>query len=742
MNTNHKFLTILFSSLLILPLSLAAQTGGDSSDSDGIESEYEFGLFYLSDDSYRFGKYTGLTEEAYDPNFSFRIQSKPAWDSNETVSWQFQGWRLGQDSRRLAFDYLDQGTMRFTADYREIPNNRFSDGMSPFNGIGTMNLTLPSNWVGPPNGTTSSFATLDENLKPVGSSFDRRRLDLNFDRQVNRQWSFNIDWRHETKDGIRTFGGVIGNSGGNPRAVVLPSPMDFDTDIMEASFNFANSQFQFGFSLYASWFENDQTSVTWDNPYGQRSGWAAGVGFPDGQGLYSLEPSNEAMQFRAYGAVNFDNRSRLSADFSFGSMEQDDPLFNYSVNSSLAVHTPLPRTRMDAKIDTTFANLRYTAQPTNRLSVLASYTLDDRDNKTARDEWIYIGGDSQDQKDSDDARINLPYSYEKKKFDLKATWRAARGVRVKGGIESMDTTRTYSEVLGSDETKAFVGISLRKWEKASVSFDYATSERDIDGYKGNRTFLLSHLPGHYDDDDFENLPGLRKFNQTDRERDEYRFRADFFPSDKANFAISSSWYEDDYNDANNLFGLQQSEVTIWTVDAGFYPREGVTLTAYYTMESYDSEQTSRSWNSRTPGSPDDPNRNWMADSEDEVDTWNIAIRFDGLGETMGSDRNAEWGIDFTHSNVESDIMVTGGSRITATPLPTLVSEMQSWSVFGKFDINDNSAIRLAFEKQELTTRDFALDNVPIDGPSNALLLGNTSPNYDLSLITLSYLLRY
>lgn len=733
MKIKHAILNTLCSGLLILPFAVSAADGE-------VEGEFDIGGWYLSEDSFRFGKYTGLTDEGWEPVLNFNIWSAPEWDSEDTTSWQFQGWRVGLDSMRLKFDYKNQGTRSFSAHYRQIPNNRFGDGMSPFNGIGSGVLSLPSDWVGPANGTTGSFATLQQNLKPVRSSWERQRLDLNFEQVIDRDWSFNIDLRHEEKDGVGTFGGVIGNSGGNPRAVVLPRPIDWETDIMEATFSFANARYQFGFSLYSSWFDNGQKSVTWDNPYGQRSGWADGVGFPDGQGLYSLEPSNEAMQFRAYGGINFDNRSRLSADISFGSMEQDNTLFAYSVNPALNVDVPLPRTAMDAKIDTTFANIRYAAQPTNRVSVLAAYTLDDRDNKTARDEWIYIGGDSQDQKDPEDARINLPYSYEKKKWDLNATWRASRGVRFRGGIESSDITRTYSEVLGSDETRLFASLNLNKWEKTSLSFDYSTSERDIDGYQGNRTFLLSHVPGSQDPDSFENLPALRKFNQTDRERDEFRFRADFFPSPKFNLAFVSSWSDDDYNDIDGLFGLQKSEVSLFSVDAGLYPRDGLSFTAYYTMEEYDSEQSSRSWRSSSPATAEDPENNWFANSEDDVTTWNLAFKYEQPGDSGRG--GMTFGIDYTKSEVESDINVFGAANIDASPLPTLVSDMTSWSIFGSYDINERSGLRLSYEKQDLSTRDFTLDNVPIDGPSNVLLLGQSSANYDLSLLMLSYTHRY
>jgi MtrB/PioB family decaheme-associated outer membrane protein len=537
---------------------------------------------------------------------------------------------------------------------------------------------------------------------------------------------------------VGTFGGVIGNSGGNPRAVVLPSPVDWETDIMEASFDFANSRYQFGASFYASWFDNAQKSVTWDNPFGLRSGWDESVGFPTGQGLKSLEPDNEAMQFRLYGGMNFGQSSRLSADLSFGSMEQDDVLFDYSVNPALEVHTPLPRTFMDAKIDTTFANIRYSARPADRVSLVANYTKDDRDNKTPRDEWIYIGGDSQDQKDAEDARINLPYSYEKDQLDLTATWRASKGVRLKGGFETMDYSRSYSEVLDSDETVFFAGVNFNNWERASFSFDFETSERDINAYDGRRTLVLSHLPGAVGEDDFENLPGLRKYNQTDRERDEYRVRADFFPSTVFNFALTGSRFEDDYNDTEGLFGLQKSKVTTWTLDAGVYPQDGLSITAYYTMQRYDSEQSGRSWTNA--GNATDPGSNWFADAEDDVNTWNIALSYEVPGESSGG--GMTFGMDYTVSDVASDIVVTGAANITTAPLPTLVSDMRSWTLFGSYAINANSALRLAYEKQELTTRDFALDNVPLDGLANVLLLGRSAANYDLSLLMLSYIYRY
>ena len=49
---------------------------------------------------------------------------------------------------------------------------------------------------------------------------------------------------------------------------------------------------------------------------------------------------------------------------------------------------------------------------------------------------------------------------------------------------------------------------------------------------------------------------------------------------------------------------------------------------------------------------------------------------------------------------------------------------------------------IPFEAQDLVTTDFALDGVPIDGPHNVLLLGESAANYDLKLLMMTYSYRY
>ena len=130
-----------------LPLAAWAQ---DKADDDAEAEDKSIrtrqitgGVYYLFDgDSYRYGKYSGLTEEGGDLLLDLLFEKRPDPNSMDTVRWRLQGWRLGLDSRRLEFVYHDQGKQKFRFDYRQIPNNRIDDGLTARHGIDAVKRVL------------------------------------------------------------------------------------------------------------------------------------------------------------------------------------------------------------------------------------------------------------------------------------------------------------------------------------------------------------------------------------------------------------------------------------------------------------------------------------------------------------------------------------------------------------------------------------------------------------------------
>ena len=119
------------------------------------------GAGYVSDDSAKFGEYTGLNEQgAYVvADVDGRHRSKDGlWLDLSAVD-------LGLDSRYIGVEGGRQGQYELHLSYKQLPHNISDTASSPFLGFGTTSLTLPSNWV--PAGTTGTMTALDGTLRGV-----------------------------------------------------------------------------------------------------------------------------------------------------------------------------------------------------------------------------------------------------------------------------------------------------------------------------------------------------------------------------------------------------------------------------------------------------------------------------------------------------------------------------------------------------------------------------------------------
>jgi MtrB/PioB family decaheme-associated outer membrane protein len=702
-----------------------------------VDNEIKVGIYYLSDDSFRFGKYSGLTNEGAYALVDFRWEKRPEWDSGDAIRWRLQGWRVGLNSRRIEFDWSQQGKQRFKFDYRQIPNNKFENGLTPYMGLGGGELRMPEGWeIAPGSSNTRGFVNLDQYLRPYDIKTDRKSMTLNYDLKISSNWDMAIDYRHENMDGVRNTWGIFGHNMTGSRSVEIPAPVDWNTDNFSLMFNYANGRAQFGAGVYASFFNNDTSSLSWQNAYGRAGNWEKDVTFPDSFGQMALEPDNQYLQFKAYGGFIFNAKTRLTADFSWGAMKQDDAFYPYTINPDLRVRDDLPRSDADAKINTTLFSVRLTSRLARRLNLVANYRYDDRDNKTPQAAYRYVGGDSENQKPTVESRINLPYSYTRNKADVLLNWNVARGASIKGGVEWNDYSRTWSEVEDSNEWAWLAGARYSSMHNISTSLDYRHSNRNIDEYIGNVPFQESHLPGVLPPDAWQNHPWQRKYNLTDRDRDEWRFRLDWFPVSEFNIGVTGSSWKDDYD--AGAFGLNRAKANSWTLDFGYHPADKVFLSAFYTRENWKADQSSRQFFSSDPNTAWTESRDWWADTRDQVDTMNFHAGFNDLGKS----ENFTFGFDYTYSSVESRIDVTGAERVETAPLPALKNKLRSFVIYGQMEINERSAVMLRAESSKLTVDDFALDNVTQDTLAHVLTLGQPTQGYDLWLISASWSYRF
>lgn len=706
-----------------------------------VQSVVEVGAGRVSDDSFRFGRFTGLHEEGLFGVLALDLHWRGPYDGDDAAYGRVTGTDLGLRSRALRAEQGVQGSYRLLFDYDQIPNFRFDSGQTIFEGVGGTRLTLPSGWVA--DTTTAGMTRLESSLKPVEIESERRRAGVGFDKELGRGWGLTTRYRHETKEGLKTVGAVIGNSGGTPRSVILPEPIDYATQQLDVVLGYADPRKQFQLSYYLSLFDDRNESLTWQNPSAAIGGWDPSAGFPTGEGRLHLPPDNEFHQVALGGGYNFTDTLRFSGDVAIGRMTQDEPFLPYTVNPTLAasITQPLPRSSLDGRIDTTLVNLRLAHRPTPVWRWNAAYRFDDRDNKTPRDEYVYIAGDSETQNaaaDSQRRRFNEPYSYREHRLALDIGYLLTRRTDLTAGVERREIERTFSEREETTETTVRAGIARRFTDSLNAGVRLARADREGSTYRGDEPFLSSYSPGFTSTvpGGWENHPDLRKFHLADRIREKATLFANYAPVEAVTFGLSVNYLNDDYH-ASEL-GLTESRATSYILDVGFVLSPVTTAYAYVAYEDLRSDQDGQAFGGGASKliQAADPNRAWFVDHRDRVDTYGLGIR-----RTLVRDR-LDVGADFIHSRSRSDIDVTGGSALAVESLPPLRTRLNSLNLYGIYQWKKDVALRAGYWVEKFHSTDWALDGVDPDTLANVILLGEDSADYTVHVVTLAVRYRF
>ncbi|MCC5873141.1 MAG: MtrB/PioB family decaheme-associated outer membrane protein [Gammaproteobacteria bacterium] len=706
-----------------------------------VEGEVELGVGYLDESSFRYGKYSGLVDDGLEVIANVAFSSRPVWDSGATRYWRLQGERLGFDSRRVDVEAGDQGSQRLRLSFQETPRNLFEDGQTPFLGTGGQRLTLPAGWEATA-ASTAAMTTLDENLLDFSQRQRRRDANLDYRLHFADGWRLDASMRRQIRDGRSEMAGTIGTNGGNSRAALLPAPVDYETDTFDLSVVREGQRHLLGMAWHGSFFRNSDRELSWQNPFGPQPQWQPGAAFPDGFGQLALLPDNDFQQLRVFGQLSLTPTTRASLDLARGRMRQDQRFLPYSVDAELAP-TALPRADLNGKVDTTLAHLRLNSRPLPRLNLTGRVRYEDRDNKTPQDVFLPVSGDAGLQVAPENGRINRPYGLTRSEIGFDGAYRLPQRTRLNFGYEHRLRKRDFSEVNTAREHVFRGGLRTQRFQAVSLGLDASHERRNTSRYVGNRPLLATRVPGSVDPEAFENHPNLRRYYLADRDRDRIQLRADVHPADNWHLGAAFAWSRDDYRE--DLFGLDESRLRSWMLDAGYVPTEKVRVSAFYHHDRYASSQRARSFTAAPP-TVNDPDRDWSVDTRDTHETWGLSLDLDGLdagfATTDGSSRSLDLRLDYTDSRSRGQIGVEAGPALAAADLPNLSTRFQVVSLTATQRLSEVARIRFAFEHERYRSRDFALDGVGPASVAQVLLFGEASPRYRANWVTLSYLHRF
>lgn len=707
-----------------------------ANDDSGTRTALEFAAGYIDDDPAYRQYFDHGAQDSY-PMFSVDAEKTPVWDSGESRYWSASGQYLGTDYLELSFSIGDYGHQQFDFAYTQTTKSGLSNAKTIFINPGSNSLTLPTDWTAAT--TTAGMSDLSGPLREVDDRLRRRRLQLNYAIKANSHWSFDISFKHEIKDGTLFKYGVIGNTGGNPRGVALPSPIDFEfNDIsLRADYTASHYHWQFGYDL--SLFKNDNPSLSWDNPFLAINGWHSTAGYATGRGAIAQEPDNLYQQWFANGVFRLPGGASLNTTLHYAILKQDEAFLPYSINPALSVSTPLPRDTLDGQINISRLGLGYRQNLSKRLMLRVNGRYEERDNKTPQNLYIYIGGDSQDQDSatSSRARYNLPHSYRETQLAAALRYRLGKASSVSAGVKHNTVDRDYSETTSSRENIGHMAFKSRPAERLQTYLRVSKELRKPSAYRGDTPYLNSHTPayvaGEPADERFENHPLLRKYNQAQRQRQKIATGLNWTPSDSSNVGLALNMAQDDYR--KSVFGLKKADVRGLHVDFSLVSTDRAQWHNYASYEQYNTQQNGRSFRGNAIATQSiDPTRNWQQRSEDRVKTFGSDL------ELVNIIANTDLSIGYLLAYSSSDFTTTTGSSLSAMAMPKQGDKLQRISAELRHRYAVDLDISLNLAHQSYRAQNFSYDGVTPNTMANVIAIGNTSPDY--SAVELMLALKY
>jgi len=655
---------------------------------EGWSSEITLGLGYVSDDSYKFGEYNGLYEQGTyligDARLGYRNENANYLDI--TIS------ELGLDSRSLSIEGGRQGSYSIFLRYDELPHFISDSASTPYLGNGGDALTLPNSWVRA--GSTAGMTALGQTLQGVDLKTQRKRLGTGISIATASPWSYSIDLQRDDKEGTKRTGGSFFFN-----AAQLVEPVDYVTEEINASVSYTKNQWQARLAYYISTFTNQNKALTWENAF-----TPIVAGADDGQ--LALPPDNEFQQLALSAAYKFNARNHLSGDFAVGRMKQNERLLQATLNPTLVVPA-LPTDSANAEVDTTNARLKFVSTMTDRLRLSANYNYDERDNRTPQLIYDWVTTDSF----LAPQRTNLPYSYTRSAFKIKADYDYVKGTRLGVGYDRDERERTHQEVDETSEDTLWGTIRVRNIDKLFLEFKIARSYRDTSPYE-----VVAEI------DPPQNVL-MTKYNMADRERDLIAAFASFSPHPNYSIGIAIDRANNEFDES--VLGLSKSSDTSINLDVTAILSAATSVSVFLGRQNIKSSQAG----SQAFADPD-----WSASIDDTFDNFGISLSY------ILIENKLDIGVDYSNSRSRGEIEVNPGQPSEA--FPDLRTDLETTKLYLNYRLDENLSLRAAYWHETYDSSDWALDDVAPDTVSNLLAFGELSPSYSIDVIKLSMDYRF
>lgn len=674
----------------------ATQAQAESDDAPLVEGTVSVGLGIIdgaSADRAQFGQYNGLHNSR---DFVGTLGMDYNLRDPENSKWvDFQAENLLSDTRELRLVWKNPGQWKFTADYSELVR-------SEPNTINTGMLGL---------GSTTPQVVLLAGGPATGQEFElktkRSGMGIGFSKQINSAVQFDVNLKSENKEGSRLFG--IGMNCPSPIAacsgttgistgwalLMLPEPINSNHSQIEARVSYSQEKLRLSAGYYGSFYQNSNSTLnpvvpgSLNNPLGSPLALSAGL-----QSLLSqpiaLAPDNHAQQLDVTGNYAFTDKTQGTFKLAYTTASQTDNFANAGLTAA-----PAGVTSLGGKVNTTLARLGVTSRPIPKLSLLADWRYENKDDQTPIASYNFVNATT--------SFTNRNLSDQKNNGKVQASWQFNEEYRGTLGVDyesiDRDLFTATSAVAGisalrqkTEEVGLRAELRRRLTENFSGSITLSSSQRDGSNWLRNNsgagvTEVVDPSTGFLNSAIF--MPSL-----ADRQRDKVRMFADWQPTEKLALQFSAEEGRDKYN-TPTVYGLRNTRMNQFGIDWGY------ALSFNWNFNGYLSRGLQTFNQSRYAG--------YVMAFENT--STNAGVGFTGKVSsqinvggnlTFADDKSVYAQTLDTFAGADSAALLAGTGG-----LPETKYRQTALKLFGKYDLNKRSALRMDLIHQRNSVNDWA-----------------------------------
>lgn len=664
-------------------------------------------------------------------------------------------------------------------------------------------------------------------FQSVNLSTKRTRYGLGITYELDPRWQLAASYNHEDKSGLKAMGTVTRYTNGDMSAII-PDLIDQTTEQLNLGVTYAGQKLTVNAAYYGTLFVNNVTSMSWAN-WAFPSNLQTMSSAPNNQfhqlsltGSYLLDSTTRLTANASYGRSTQD--ATLLTDAS-------TPLVPVSSAQGLVVSQGLNLKLVSRPIKgLTLAAAYKFDERDNRTPVNTFGYYDAGELKSGNSVFAAnfpgLGSNA-------NLNANRPYSKRLNQFNLDADYALARGQAIKAAAELQKMDRYCSgtwiacvDANNSSEATLRAEWRLNALENLGVRIGLSRAHRSVDynenaflalvpaanlspagapggstaygtltalgltGYGpwlglnplptagsaqafffANNNALANSLYGNQNR--ISELPGMRRFNLADRNRDKLRSSLQWQASETLSLQAAADISADRYS--HSSYGLTSARSLAINLDGTWNPDDYTALTLYATSEDQRSRSAGNSYTAnsttanvggftaisggcyatvalRNASNKVDPCLDWQADMRDRVDTLGLSLARKNL---VGGKLDLQGGISY--SQARSDIGMNGGNYannplavagaaagtiaayyIPATALPTVKTDITALRLSGRYTLTKEQAVRIGYSWQHLSAQDWAYDGLQVGGLSGVLPTNEKLPTYNVHTLVVSY----